>query len=284
MTTQKPLIDKYVLVLLEFIHLINTSDIIRSLDNAHSVYKIGLNAVTHIFKLSYYITHNSETAGCYSQKGIYCYLEYIEQMNRTHTLHNLNNIDAVLFVYDKTLSEIYSPTGNNMNISSHEQNMFTNIVSLNHPQMYESNVKPLLENISSITHTILWIENPKLTYLQQLDITHEYLPKYIALYEEVVSPIQPDTQKQTLNILQIISIIQDKIQLEYAEYVDFLEMFYKMYRKTLKQSKLPENIDEKCLYITIYLANIPLSGITSCEFGKMNGWKTPLDFVKWIFM
>jgi hypothetical protein len=204
-------------------------------------------------------------------------------MNRTHTLHNLNNIDAVLFVYDKTLSEIYSPIGNHMNVSSHEQNMFTNIVSLNHPQMYESNVKPLLENISSITHTILWIENPKLTYLQQLDITHEYLPKYIALYEDVISPNQPDTQKQTLNILKIISIIQDKILLEYSEYVDFLEMFYKMYRKTLKQSKLPENIDEKCLYITIYLANIPLSGITSCEFGKMNGWKTPLDFVKWIF-
>ena len=283
MTTQNPLIDKYVLVLLEFIHLINTSDIIRSLDNAHSVYKIGLNAVTHIFKLSYYITHNSETAGCYSQKGIYCYLEYIEQMNRTHTLHNLNNIDAVLFVYDKTLSEIYSPIGNHMNVSSHEQNMFTNIVSLNHPQMYESNVKPLLENISSITHTILWIENPKLTYLQQLDITHEYLPKYIALYEDVISPNQPDTQKQTLNILKIISIIQDKIMLEYSEYVDFLEMFYKMYRKTIKQSKMAENIDEKCLYITIYLANIPLSGITSCEFGKMNGWKTPLDFVKWVF-
>jgi hypothetical protein len=204
-------------------------------------------------------------------------------MNRTHTLHNLNNIDAVLFVYDKTLSEIYSPIGNHMNVSSHEQNMFTNIVSLNHPQMYESNVKPLLENISSITHTILWIENPKLTYLQQLDITHEYLPKYIALYEDVISPNQPDTQKQTLNILKIISIIQDKIMLEYSEYVDFLEMFYKMYRKTIKQSKMAENIDEKCLYITIYLANIPLSGITSCEFGKMNGWKTPLDFVKWVF-
>lgn len=276
MSSQKALIDKYILVLLEYIHLVDTSEIIRGLDNSTTVFHIGLHAIAHIYKLTYYITKNVETAGCYTQKGIYCYLEYIEQMNRTNSLHNLNNMDAVLFVYDKTLAEIYTPTGKRTN-TSHEQNMFTNIVSLNHPETREHNWKVILENLSNITQTILWIDNSAITYLERLNITHEYLPKYMNIYAEVSGT--------TLEIVKYISHIQDKLRFTTPEYVEFLDVFYKTYKKIAKHSiATSSTTDEKCLYITVNLAGKTIPEVLVSESGKQEGWKTTADFVKWLFM
>ena len=280
MTSQKALIDKYILVLLEYIHLIDTSEIIRGLDNSTTVFRIGIHAIAHIYKLTYYITKNVETAGCYTQKGIYCYLEYIEQMNRTNSLHNLNNMDAVLFVYDKTLAEIYTPTGKRSN-TSHEQNMFTNIVSLNHPETREPNWKVILENISNITQTVLWIDNNELTCLERLNIAHEYLPKYMNIYAEL-----PDSH--TLDIIKYISLIQDKLRFTTPEYVDFLDVFYKTYKKLSKHlttiTASSFSTDDKCLCITVNLAGKTIPEVLASEYGKQEGWKTTTDFIKWLFV
>jgi hypothetical protein len=295
MTSQKALIDKYILVLLEYIHLIDTSEIIRGLDNSATVFKIGLHAIAHIYKLTYYITKNVETAGCYTQKGIYCYLEYIEQMNRTNSLHNLNNMDAVLFVYDKTLAEIYTPTGKRSN-TTHEQNMFTNIVSLNHPETREPNWKIILENLSNITQTVLWIDNTELTYLERLNITHEYLPKFMNIYAELCYSRRNDDRSfvgelpdsHTLEIIKYISLIQDKLRITIPEYVEFLDVFYKTYKKMFKHltttTASSSSIDDKCLCITVNLAGKPIPEVLTSEYGKQEGWKTTTDFIKWLFV
>lgn len=277
MSSQKALIDKYILVLLEYIHLIDTSEIIRGLDNSNTVFQIGIHAIAHIYKLTYYITKNVETAGCYTQKGIYCYLEYIEQMNRTNTLHNLNNTDAVLFVYDKTLAEIYTPTGKRTN-TSNEQNMFTNIVSLNHPETREHNWKVILENLSNITQTVLWIDNLELTYLERLNLTHEYLPKFMNIYADVSG--------STLEIIKCVSVIQDKLRFTTLEYVEFLDVFYKTYKKMAKHltQTTPSTSNDKCLCITVNLAGKTIAEILSSEYGKQEGWKTLTDFIKWLFV
>lgn len=275
MTSHKALIDKYILVLLEYIHLIDTSEIIRGLDNSNTVFTIGLHAIAHIYKLTYYISQNVETAGCYTQKGVYCYLEYIEQMNRTNTLHNLNNMDAVLFVYEKTLSEIYTPAGKRTN-TSHEQNMFTNIVSLNHPETREHNWKAIFENISHITHTILWTDNAEITYLDRLNITHEHLPKYINIYSEVSTPTTPEIGKY-------ISVIQTKLQFTTPAYIEFLEAFYKTYKKMSKHTT-SSTISDKCLCITVNCSGKNINELIASEYGKQEGWKTPADFIKWLFI
>jgi hypothetical protein len=248
------------------------SDIIRGLDNSLAVFNIGLHTLSHIYKLSYYITKNVETAGCYTQKGVYCYLEYIEQMNRTNSLHNLNNTDAVLFVYDKTLTEIYNPENNYTNVS-HEQNMFSNIISLNHPEMREQNWKTILENLSHITQTILWTTKSDISYLQRLNITHEYLPKYLNIYAD---HIQPDT----LEIVKMISVIQDKMVLATNDYIELIDTILKTYKKTVKSRTI--HYDDKYLVVSIHLAGISISDVASSEYGKQMGWKSRVDFIRWL--
>jgi hypothetical protein len=189
-------------------------------------------------------------------------------------------MDAVLFVYDKTLAEIYTPTGKRTN-TSNEQNMFTNIVSLNHPETREHNWKVILENLSNITQTVLWIDNLELTYLDRLNLTHEYLPKYLNIYADVSG----SGTKDNTEIIKYISHIQDKLRFTLADYVDFLEVFYKTYKKLAKHltQTTASTADDKRLCITVNLAGKSMSEVLSSEYGKQEGWKTTADFIKWLF-
>ena len=306
MTIQTELIEKYALLLMEYIHLVNSSEIIPQLDNSTVVFQIGLNALAHIYKLTFLLTKNVESAGCYTQKGMYCYLEYIEQMNRTNTLHNLDNMDAVLFVYDKTLSDLYSPTGVSSN-NSHQQNMFSNILSLNHPHADEHNWKHILENICYITKTVLWFDNPSITYLQRIDLTHEQLEKWLLLLSEtnVANKSEDGSSKfagettegslvgqslkgrhcSTLEILKYVSTIQEKCVVDYNDYVLLLDAIYKAYKKSLKQRKVPKEstIREKCIILIVFFSGKTFNEIIESDYGKSEGWKTILDIVKWLF-
>ena len=280
MKIQSELIEKYILLLMEYIHLVNSSEIIPQLENATSVFQIGVNALAHIYKITFLITKNVESAGCYTQKGIYCYLEYIEQMNRTNTLHNLNNMDAILFVYDKTLTDLYSPNGITTN-SSHPQNMFANILSMNHPHTEDSNWKMMLENVSSFTKTLLWIERKDITYLQRIDLTHEHLQKWLILAFD-----NTNIRESTLEILKYITTIQEKCVMSYSEYILLLETVFKAYKKAMKQSKIPDEsvIREKCMIVIVYFSGKTFSEMVESDYGKSEGWKTIVDVVKWMFV
>jgi len=287
---QTEIIEKYVLLLMEYIHLIHSSEIIKQLDNAPVVFQIGVNAVIHIFKMSFLLSKNTELAGCYTQKGMYCYLEYIEQMNRTNTLHNLENTDAIMFVYDKTLSDLYAPF---VGSGGQQQNSFINILSLNRTHTEETAWKSILEHLAYITKTILWFGNKDISHLQRIDLTHEYLEKYLVLYLENPGSVPasgafPMCNTPTLELLKYISVIQEKIGMSYAEYVDFLDAFYKTHRRILKQkqkrSPTISAVRAKSLDISVFLRGNSYREIVASEYGKSEGWKTTVDFVKWLFV
>lgn len=300
MSIQTELIEKYILLLMEYIHLIHSSEIIKQLENAQAIFHIGFNAVVHIYKMTFLATKNVESAGCYTQKGMYCYLEYIEQMNRTNTLHNLDNMDAILFVYDKTLSDLYSPNGASAASSgtTHQQNMFINILSLNHPHTEEIAWKAILENLAYITKIVLWFDHRSILHIQRIDLTHEYLHKYLLLYLEYPFSHSPQTgevgvavansfkENSTLELLKYISVVQEKIEITYPQYIEMLDLFYKTQKKTMKQKRLPTSslIREKCMSLSVFLPGRSYSEITSTEFGKSEGWKTNGDFVRWMFV
>jgi len=301
MKIQTELIEKYILLLMEYIHLVNTSEIIKQLDNASTVFQIGINAISHIYKITFLITKNVESAGCYTQKGMYCYLEYIEQMNKTNTLHNLDNLDAILFVYDKTLTDLYAPNGitsdfrsaSNASNCSHQQNMFSNILSLNHPQTDNNGWKNVLENVCYITKTILWFDTEKITDIQRIDLTHEQLHKWLTLCLETDDCLREThtnndsfkRSRSSIEWLNYISVLQDKCIFTYAEYIDILEAMYKTHKKCLKQKKAPNAtvIREKCISIILHFSGKNVSEIIESEFGKSEGWKTISDIVKWLY-
>ena len=83
----------------------------------------GLDTITHVFIMLLYYTQHLETAYTYSQKSLYLYIEFIEQIAfDTNSFLQLSSKDAVIYVYKKTIYEI-KPANckKNENIERHKK-------------------------------------------------------------------------------------------------------------------------------------------------------------------
>ena len=105
------IIYKYIELLNEYLQHMKQSELLQNIPNSTYIICIGLNSIIHIFKIILQTTKNIDETYCHCQKSYYCYLEYIEQMNKTFTLHNLNNLDAIVFIYKNSLAD-FTPLKN----------------------------------------------------------------------------------------------------------------------------------------------------------------------------
>jgi hypothetical protein len=132
--TRKELIDRYEAVLYDYLAVMNSSETIKAMDCQKYAIQLGLSAITHIYKLAFCFTKNVSTTADYCHKGIYCFIEYIEQtyklgyVNATGAPIPFDFMDAILFIYDKTISELRSSDGNSLDEHSGSSSVFTNIL------------------------------------------------------------------------------------------------------------------------------------------------------------
>jgi hypothetical protein len=270
MLSYKDIIDKFTLLLLEYIQHINASDVIKTIDNP-DLFVFGLNALVHVYKLSVHITKNVDTAVSYSQKGMYCYLEYIEQLHKSNLVNNLDCSDAIAFVYNKTISDIFGAPSNSQSTS------ISNVLSLDNHDDTTSDVylKDILSQLEKITTIFLWTNNPDITYTQRSEIVHKWLFKYMTLMVETEQYIE------YTNAVLFLSSIQEHLWLTYDEYVDFLDEYLK-WMKRLTKYKTPsltkEHVRSKLLYVLVYYKDRSLDQICGEE-----GWKKKNELVKWFF-
>lgn len=186
--TKRPL-DQYVQVLDEYL--------LRAKDHYQLFIQLGLNVFNHVFRIIRQLSKNQiDVAAAYSKKAGYYYLEYIEQMKTSE--NNLNVLDAISFVYSKTISQ-YRDEYHNTN-QSDEATTITMV------------------DIEPISNVILNWANHQITIEQRMVICQNHVSKYIHL--ENIEPY-----------LELIKNIQNKIPMSFDKYVDFLEEFYKIVKK-----------------------------------------------------
>ena len=106
-------VDKYMLLLIEYIHFImeymhNSVTMKNSTFNKFIIQK-GIDTITHVFTLLLYYSRNLELSYYHSQKAFYLYVEFISQVsNEQNSFLHLTSRDAVLFVYKKTIFDIHN--------------------------------------------------------------------------------------------------------------------------------------------------------------------------------
>jgi len=273
MTQEKDIVDKYILLLLEYTQIVSTSDIIKTLENP-DLFVYGLNALIHVFKLSIHITKSVDTTVSYCQKGMYCYLEYIEQLHKSNLMNNLDCSDAITFVYSKTVGDIFGSQTNAQSTS------ITNVLSLNNTDETDENagyaLHSLLSQLERITTVILWTNNPDITYTQRSEIIQKYLVKYLHLM------VETEQYVEYLNAVLFLSSVQEHIWLVYDEYIDITDEFIKWMKKLAKYKNTTaftkEHVRSKLLYIVVYFKDKMLAELVESE-----GWKKKNDIVKWFF-
>lgn len=227
MGTTQDIIDRFVLLVMEYIHLVNVSDIIKSMDNSKEVVQLGFNALVHIFRICFSATGNVEVAGSYAERGTCCFLEYIEQIHKTSMSHNLDHLDVIQFVYSKTISDVY---GNN----STSVDRLSNYLSLNVPEP-SSGIEHsfLLDILPTITETVMWFDNAEISHMKRLELSHVYLQPFLP----ILLNIELSFPKNAL--LSLVRMAQDTIKMDYVQYTELLSAFLKHMKKIVRSGKLP---------------------------------------------
>jgi hypothetical protein len=198
--------------------------------------------------MTLYSKKNVGSAYVNCQKAYYCYLEYIEQMNRTNLLHNLNNLDAVIFVYKKTIDDLYEVSSlRGTNTSSLQ--ISNSIVN----DKENKEISYVIKNLSIITKMVLFFteevflereENNKvnnLTITQLYEISKNHLKCFLQLVNsnDTLTPFEYDYSI----IVKYVHFIQEKIKMNFAEYEIFLKELRKVIKTMNVKNKLPNEKD-----------------------------------------
>jgi len=217
------IIDLYVKLINEYISLMGQSEILKSIHDKRHIIFSGLNALNHIFKINLVSTKNIHTTYYYCEKAGYCYLEYIEQINKTDILTSLNISDVISFVYKENIlhhnehpSEILS--------DNYPSNTFTNINILVNDELDRT-----LYKMTSITNILLYWNNENVLFTDQQFICKNYLTNYLKFF------IYRDYDI----LYEYLAIILEKIKMKTDIYFEFIEEFYKRIVYLDKKNRIP---------------------------------------------
>lgn len=93
--------------LLDIYHLLFKKNIAtKKLNYIDFIYNQGMKCIRHIFVLLLHHTKNITFTHYHCEKGIYYFTEFISQIENENSFLKLSSIDAVIFVYKKTIYNI----------------------------------------------------------------------------------------------------------------------------------------------------------------------------------
>lgn len=95
------------LKLLNTYHLLFTKNIVtKSSYYKEFIYTQGMKCLNHIYILLLHYTNNISFTYYHCEKGIYYFTEFISQIENENSFLKLSSIDAIIFVYKKTIYNI----------------------------------------------------------------------------------------------------------------------------------------------------------------------------------
>ena len=206
-TLKHQIIEKYCDIIIEFFNLIQNSDIMKEMNYPIPSLYIGLNTIHRIFEYVLLKTKSIEKAIYYSQKTCYYYLEFIEQIYRSNLSHNLNHMDAVLFVYKKTIFDMYDGETNN------DSNTMSNIMTLNDDNIIidESEWQIIFSKLTKLTNILFYWENTSIDFDKRINICNQYLNRFLIRIDQMFSTIE------------YLETIQKKVSIDYDKYEELIK-------------------------------------------------------------
>jgi hypothetical protein len=223
LNNKSPIIDKitdtYVSILKEFVELINDSKHCDNPNNSIITMYIGMNTIHRVFEFILIKTKSIEKVCYYCKKTYYYYLEYMEQIFSSNLQQNLNQMDAILFVYKKTIFDLYD--GENEDTFG----TMTNIIASNGEIMNidDEILQKMLKNISKIMNTLFYWENTEFTLYERKELCN-----YLDLFMKKCF--------STPHIIFFLEILQKKISIKYQDYILLLKELIDLNDKKIKKT------------------------------------------------
>ena len=207
------IVEKYFSLIEEFFQQIEKILVPIGDISIHTCMYIGLNSIYRVFEYVLIKTKNIEKAYYYCQKTYFYYTEYMEQIHQTNLQHSLNQTDAVLFIYKKTIFELQED-GENKTFDT-----ITNIMTFEEEISKFNNKEYLiwLNKLSKLINVFFYWDNAYITYNERMGLCKSLLKKYMY-----------DVEKLDIAV-QYIELIQEKILVDFSCYFDLLNEIYNYY-------------------------------------------------------
>lgn len=268
----KILEKKYCYLIEFYLTNMNESENLKKIDNYIYITLIGMETIMHVFKITMNQTKNIDLSLQYTEQACFLFLEYIEQMNNTNSLHNLNNIDAITFVFKKINEEINTTSNasinalasKNDNKTIHLFNKYSHIITktilyffeelnindVNNRREYNhingNSGNDLFSNNVSEEWTTIPLENT-LAIHQFIHICKTYLFHFISLIDYSITD-QPDISY----IFKHIHFIQRKLKLNYNHYLVYLHEIHKIIQRMKKNNTIPSEVELYNKYMEVF--------------------------------
>jgi hypothetical protein len=141
-------------IIYEYVDITEESSFLSVIENKVFLISVGFRMMIHIFQLNCIHTKNMEEVYLNCQRAYYYYLEYLEQMHTTNMCQDLNHIDAILFVYKKTLIKYDNDSTNSI-----PTDIVSSPTSQNNNDINQKFIKKM-SKITKLLNTLFWWENP----------------------------------------------------------------------------------------------------------------------------
>jgi hypothetical protein len=230
--------------------------------------------------MAFYLTKNVSTTADYCQKGIYCFIEYIEQTHKLGGASPFDFVDAVVFIYDKTISDLkssHSETSGGIDEHSGSSSVFANILSVSQSHQTHGTdflqCKIALEHFGRIAAILMWTNHPSMNITDQMEITDSHLIDFLE-YSIYARSVGLDK-----DLFLFLETVQECIMdIDKKEYMDFLVAVKKQMKKQFKRGTYTSSVLPACLYLKT------LNGMSLKEIAEQEKWKNPTgDLAKLAF-
>uniref|UniRef100_A0A6C0JEL0 Uncharacterized protein n=1 Tax=viral metagenome TaxID=1070528 RepID=A0A6C0JEL0_9ZZZZ len=257
-TPKVKIIEIYGKIMTDYFSQLCESEIIKELNYPHDSICSGINVIHRVFEIVLIKTKNLKKTYHYSQKAYYYYLEYIDQIYRANLSQNLNNVDIVLFVYKKTIYDIYD--GDEDDESSQT---LSNIMTLNNDviQFDEQEWREILLKIMKLINLLFHWSNTRINFHERCILLNKYLLRFIYNIDK------------TNSLLQILEIVQEKTDMSFVVYDNLLS---ELLKKIESVNSKNDTFSNDSALLKFYIEESTFQ--EKFETGNMK------DFVKWLYL
>jgi len=223
-------------IMIGYLFLMEQSDIVKKSKYIDIILYNGANIVIHVFTIHVYSNESLENICNQCCKSYVCYLEYIEQLDKTNLANNLYISDISIFVYKQTLGELEIPVQQdtpNKNILELLTRVWNTIFSWNNPISLSARVA-----ICDI-HFIKYVKLLN-TIISGNDVSSQDIETTVG--EQRREESNMNSQDNRYVYLEYVKTIQEKWEMDEHVYFIFLNEYYRVLYNLHKSSKLPTRL------------------------------------------
>jgi hypothetical protein len=179
-THKQLIIETYYLTIKEYFDKIQESDVISKSQYSVTSLSVGLNAIHRVFEYMILKTKNIDKAYYQSQQTYFFFLEYIEQIVNSGLTNKLNHLDAVMFVYKKSIFEFHDGINDNSHTLSNIMTLTNESVNINDKEW-----KKLFMRISKFLNVLFNWNNNKFDFNFRIQLSKLFLQEYLLNIERL---------------------------------------------------------------------------------------------------